>query len=113
MTIKYITTALAVTAGLLLSVSTTHAAMPLDVDCDLLAATNDAVNDFLDGEGVQFNNAGDLMSSAILDAEVFDQLSALILLFSGGEIEFTSASQAVGTNAKCGLIPPLIDNIRD
>jgi hypothetical protein len=99
--------------GLLFSVSTAHAAQPLDVDCDLLAATNDAVNDFLDGEGVQFDNLGDLVSSAILDDDVFDQLSALITLFSGGEIVFDSASQAVSTNAKCGLIPQLIDNIRD
>lgn len=105
--------ALAGTAALLLSVSTVHAAQPLDVDCDLLAATNDAVNDFLDGEGVQFNNLGDLISSSILDEAVFDQLSALILLFSGGEIDFTSASQAVSTNARCELIPQLIDNIRD
>jgi hypothetical protein len=102
-----------VTASLLLSVSTAHAAAPLDVDCDLLAATNDAVNDFLDGEGVQFNNLGDLVSSAILDEALFDQLRSLILLFSGGQIEFTSASQAVSTNAKCGLVPQLIDNIRD
>jgi hypothetical protein len=112
-TVKYITTALAVTVGLLIGVSTAHAERPLDVDCDLLAATNDAVNDFLDAEGIQFNNLGDLMSSAILDEEVFDQLSALILLFSGGEIEFTSASQAAATNSRCGLIPQLIDNIRD
>jgi hypothetical protein len=101
-----------VTVGLLLSVSTAHAG-PLNVDCDLLEATNDAVNDFLDAEGIQFANLGDLVSAAIQDAEVFDQLSALILLFSGGEIEFTSASQAISTNAKCGLIPQLIDNIRD
>jgi len=100
-------------SGLLLSVSAAHAAAPLDVDCDHLAATNDAVNDFLDGEGVQFDNLGDLVSSAILDEEVFDQLSALILPFSAGEIDFTSASQAVSTNAKCGLVPQLIDNIRD
>jgi hypothetical protein len=105
--------ALAGTAALLLSVSTVHAARPLDVDCDLLEATNDAVNDFLDSEGVQFNNLGDLISSSILDEAVFDQLSALILLFSGGEIDFTSASQAVSTNAQCELIPQLIDNIRD
>jgi hypothetical protein len=71
------------------------------------------VNDFLDGEGVQFNNLGDLISSAILDEALFEQLRDLILFFSGGEIEFTSASQAVSTNAKCGLIPQLIDNIRD
>ena len=110
---RFLLTALAVTAGLLLSVSTAHAKKPLDVDCDLLEATNDAVNDFLDSEGIQFNNLGDLVSSAIQDEALFDQLSALVLLFSGGEIEFTSASQAVSTNAKCGLIPQLIDNIRD
>jgi hypothetical protein len=105
--------ALAVTLGLLISAPSAFAGQPLDVDCDLLEATNDAVNDFLDGEGVQFNNLGDLISSAILDDALFDPLSALILLFSGGEIEFTSASQAVATNARCGLIPQLIDNIRD
>ncbi len=110
---RYLLTTLAVTAGLLLSVSTAYAAKPLDVDCDLLEATNDSVNDILDMAGIQFNNLGDLVSSAILDEDVFDQLSALILMESGGEIEFTSASQAVATNAKCGLIPQLIDNIRD
>jgi hypothetical protein len=113
MRIKFFLTVLAVTSGLLLSVSAAYAARPLDVDCELLAATNDAVDDFLDAEGVQFNNLGDLISSAILDEELFDQLSALIQLFSGGQIDFTSASQAVSTNAKCGLIPQLIDNIRD
>ena len=113
MTMKYVKTALAMTAVLLIGVSSAQASAPLDVDCDLLEATNDAVNDFLDGEGVQFNNLGDLISSSILDEDVFDQLSALILMFSGGEIEFTSASQAVSTNGRCGLIPQLIDNIRD
>ena len=53
MTIKYITTALAVTAALLISASTVHAAGPLDVDCDLLSAVTDDVNDFLDGEGIR------------------------------------------------------------
>ena len=110
---KLLTMTLALTAGLLLLVSTADAKNPLDVDCDLLEATNDAVNDFLDGEGVQFNNLGDLVSSSIQDEAIFDQLSALILLFSGGEIEFESASQAVSTNARCGLVPQLIDNIND
>ena len=113
MTIKCIATAIAVTAGLLICVSTAHAARPLDVDCDLLAATNDAVNDFLDEQGVQFNNPGHLISTTVLDDSVFEQLRDLILLFSGGEIEFESASQAVATNGRCGLIPQLIDNIRD
>ena len=111
--IRCTTTAIAATIALLVSVSSVHAAAPLDVDCDLLAATNEAVNDFLDGQGVQFDNLGDLVASAIQDEDVFDQLSALILMFSGGEIDFTSASQAVSTNSQCGLIPQLIDNIRD
>jgi len=114
MTIRYTMTVLAATVALLVSASSVHAATaPLDVDCDLLEATNDDVNDFLDAEGVEFDNLGDLVAAAILDEDLFDQLSALILLFSGGEIDFVSASQAVSTNAKCGLIPQLIDNIRD
>ena len=90
MGIRYLLATLAATAGVLISVSSTNAAMPLDVDCDLLEATNDSVNDFLDSEGVQFDNLGDLIASAIRDEEIFDQLSALILFFSGGEIDFTS-----------------------
>jgi len=113
LTIKYLPTALAVTLGLLFTVSTAHAKKPLDVDCDLLAATNDAVNDFLDNAGIEFQNLGDLVSSAILDDAVFDQLSALITFFSGGSINFDSASQAISTNAKCGLIPQLVGNVRD
>ena len=114
MTIKSLATALAVTAGLLFSVSTAHAARPLDVDCDLLAATNDDVNVFLDTmTTVQFDNLGDLVASAILDEDIFNDLNALITLFSGGAISFDSASQAVSTNARCGLIPQLIGNIRD
>jgi hypothetical protein len=63
--------------------------------------------------GIQFNNLGQLISSAILDEDVFADLRDLIFVQSGGQIDFTSASQAVSTNAKCGLIPQLIDNIRD
>ncbi len=110
---RYLLTSLAVTVGLLLSVSTANAKRPLDVDCDLLAATNEAVNAFLDGEGIQFDNLGDLISSGILDDAVFAQLQALVLFFSGGQIDFESASQAVSTNARCGLVPQLIDDIRD
>jgi hypothetical protein len=105
---------LAATVALLVSASSVHAAtQPLDVDCDVLEATNDDVNAFLDDQGVEFDNLGDLVSSAILDEDVFDQLNALIQLFSGGQIDFVSASQAVSTNAKCGLIPQLIASIRD
>ena len=113
MTIKFLTTALAVTAGLLVMGSTAHAGKPLDVDCEVLAATNECVNATLDGAGVEFQNLGQLISAAILDDAVFDSLDALILLCSGGTIDFESASQAVTTNAKCDLIPQVIENIRD
>ena len=114
MTVKHISTALVVIAGLLITVSTAHAKRPLDVDCDLLAATNDDVNVFLDTmTTIQFDSLGDLVASAILDEDLFNDLNALITLFSGGAISFDSASQAVSTNARCGLIPQLIGNIRD
>ncbi len=114
MKIRYVTTALAVIAGLLLVASTAQARRPLSVDCDLLEATNDDVNVFLDTmTAIQFNNLGDLVSSAILDDDLFNDLNALITFFSGGAISFDSASQAVSTNARCGLIPQLIGNIRD
>ena len=48
-------------------------------------------------------------SASLRTATTTEQL----VLFSGGEIVFDSASQLVTTNAKCGLIPQLIDNIRD
>jgi hypothetical protein len=110
---KYFITALAVTAGLLVIGSTADAAQPLDVDCEVLAATNVCVDAILDGAGVEFQNLGQLVSAAILDDAVFDSLDALILLCSGGTIDFESASQAVTTNAKCGLIPQVIGNVRD
>ena len=113
MTIKLLTTALAVTAGLLVMGSTAQADKPLAVDCEVLAATNDAVDDFLDGAGVQFQNLGQLFSAAILDDAVFTSLHDLILFFSGGTIDFASASQAITTNAKCGLIPQVIGNVAD
>jgi len=68
--------------------STALADKPLDVDCEALAATNECVNAILDEQGVQFQNLGDLVSSAILDEEVFDALDALILLCSGGGDRF-------------------------
>ncbi len=113
MTIKYVTTALAVIAALLLGSSTADARKPLDVDCDLLAATNDAVNVFLDSQGIQFSSVGDLFSSAIQDDAVFQQLADLILFFSAGEIAFESATQAISTNGKCGLLRDLIDDVAD
>lgn len=121
MTIKLHTIVLAVTAALLVGMSSARAAKPLDVDCDLLAATNAAVDAFLDGQVLppntrataSSNGLGDLVVGSILDDDFFDFLDALILFFSGGAIDFESGSQAVATNAKCGLIPQLINEIRD
>ena len=111
--IKHVTIALAVIASLLLTASTAQARRPLDVDCDLLEATNGAVNDFLDAQGIQFESVGDLFSSAILDDAVFELLRDLILFFSGGQIAFESATQAIATNGRCGLLSQLVDNIND
>ena len=113
MTIQFLTTVLAVTAGLVVTGSTIHAGPPLDVDCESLAATNECVNAILDEQGVQFQNLGELVSTAILDEAVFEQLDALILLCSEGTIDFESASQAISTNAKCGLIRQLLEDIAD
>jgi hypothetical protein len=113
MTIKFVTTALALTVCLLVMGSTAHATRPLDVDCDALAATNDCVDAILDGAGVQFQNLGQLLALAILDEAIFEQLHALDLLCSGGTIDFESASQAVTTNAKCDLIPQILENGAD
>ena len=62
------------------------------IECDLELGSYDkptrngreCVNAILDEEGVQFRNLGELVSSAILDDEVFGALDALILLCSGG-----------------------------
>lgn len=110
---QYVMTVLALVFGLFLVSSTANARRPLDVDCDLLAATNDSVNQFLDSQGIEFDNVGDLFASAILDDAVFELLRDLILFFSGGAIEFESATQAISTNGACGTLRGLIDNIRD
>ncbi len=113
MRIKYLATALAVTVGLLFSVSTAHAKRPLDVDCDVLESAIICADAILDLNNVVFNSIGDLFSSAILDDAVFAQLNSLILFCSVVAIDFDSASQAVSTVAKCGLMPLLIGEIRD
>ncbi len=110
---KSLAIALAVTVGLLFSVSTAYAKRPLDVDCDTLASAIVCADAILDLNNVVFNSIGDLFSSAILDDAVFAQLSSLILFCSNGAIDFDSASQAISTVAKCGLMPLLNDEIDD
>ena len=113
MTIRYLVPALAVTAGLLFSVSTAQAKRPLDVDCDVLESAVICADAILDANNVAFNSVGDLFSSAILDDAVFEQLNSLILFCSDGAIDFDSASQAISTVASCGLMPLLNDEIDD
>ncbi len=107
MTIKYVTTALAVIVALLLGTSTAHAKRPLDVDCDVLASAIVCMDGILDANNVAFNSVGDLFSSAILDVAVFAQLQSLVLFCSDGEIDFDSGSQVINTVASCGLLPLL------
>ncbi len=113
MTIKSLAIALAVTVGLLFSVSTANAGRPLDVDCDVLESAVICTDAILDANNVSFDSVGDLFSSAILDDAVFAQLNSLILFCSGGAIDFDSASQAVSTIAACGLGPLVVGEIAD
>ncbi len=113
MRIRYLVTALAVTVGLLFSVSTAHAGRPLDVDCDVLESAIICADAILDANEVAFDSVGDLFSSAILDDAVFEQLNSLILFCSDGAIDFDSAAQAISTVASCGLMPLLNDEIDD
>ncbi len=110
---KSLAIALAVTVGLLFTVSTAHAKKPLDVDCDVLESAIICTDAILDLNNVVFNSAGDLFSSAILDDAVFAQLSSLVLFCSNGAIDFDSASQAISTVASCGLMPLLKGEIDD
>jgi len=113
MRIKFLAAALAVTVGLLFSVSTAHAKRPLDVDCDVLASAVICTDAILDENNVAFNSVGDLFSSAIVDVAVFVQLQSLIVFCSGGAIDFSSASEAITTVASCGLLPLLNSEIGD
>ncbi len=113
MRIKFLGAALAVTVGLLFSVSTAHAKRPLDVDCDVLESAVICADAILDANNVAFNSVGDLFSSAILDVAVFAQLQSLVLFCSDGAIDFSSASQAISTVASCGLMGLLNDEIED
>ena len=105
--------ALVLTLGLLVSVPSANAGGPLNVDCDVYAATIVDVDAFLGLNNIEFDNLGDLVSSAITNDSIFNDLNDLIVFFSGGAISFDSASQAISTAAKCGLIPQLIGEIAD
>ena len=105
--------ALVLTLGLLVSVPSANAGGPLNVDCDLFASSIVDADAILDANNVQFNNLGDLVSSAITNESIFNQLRDLILFTSGGQILFDSAAQTLSTAAKCGLVPLLIGEVAD
>ena len=92
-----------------------QAGKPLDVDCDLLFLINDTTDDFLDNVvGVQVtDNLGGVASiHDFSEVNALFQFVAVVLL--GVEpISFDSAGQFVSTAAKCGLVKPIIDNLRD
>ncbi len=113
MRIKYLAIALAVTIGLLFTVSTADAKKPAKVDCDVLAAAISDADTLLDAAGVVFNSLGDLVATALLDDAQFAALNDILEGVSGGAISFDSASQAVSTIGKCGLTPLLIAEIMD
>jgi hypothetical protein len=93
-----------------------QAAKPLDVDCDLMKATGDFLDDLFDQEEVGPTNLG--QSLKVLNAnwdDVGPLISNISYVLSGGtdRIDLESAIQANTTAAKCGLVKFSIDNIRD
>ena len=93
-----------------------HADQPLDVDCDVLAATLVAVDAFLEALPVppfEFDNLGELLSTLKKDPGLFAAVNGLFVAFSGGTISFDSPSQSLSTTAKCGLVPLLNELVKD
>ncbi len=89
-----------------------HADKPLDVDCDVLAATLVAVDAFLEAlpvSPIEADSLGELLSTLEKDPGLFAAVNGLIVAFSGGTISFDSVSQAVSTTARCGQIQLLAE----
>ena len=105
---------------LIFGASMAHAKKPLDVDCVVLAATLEAVDDVLDaavldGTGTDFPNLGQLVSQSKKDSDLYDTLRFLVSTFSGGAINFAenNPNEVVPTIAGCGQIPLLIELINN
>lgn len=89
---------------------------PLDVDCDVLAATHVAVDAFLDAlpvSPIEADNLGEFLSTLEGDAGLFAAVNGLIVAFSGGTISFDSPIQMWNTTAKCGLMSLLNELVQD
>lgn len=115
MTIKRLTTVLAMTAALMFGVSTAHAKKPLDVDCNVLEQTLIVVDAGLPADS--FDSLGDLVSQAKKNEPLFDMLRGAIFVISDSlfmsPILFTDPKEVVPTIAKCGLTPLLVRLVSD
>ena len=93
-----------------------HADKPLDVDCDVLAATLVAVDAFLEAlpvSPIDADSLGELLSTLQQDPALFAAVNGLIVAFSGGTLSFDAPTELLSTTAKCGLIPLLNDLVSD
>ena len=93
-----------------------HAEKPLDVDCDVLAATLVAVDAFLEAlpvSPIKADSLGELLATFNGDPGLFAAFNGLIVAFSGGTISFDSRSQMLSTIGKCGLVPLLNELVTD
>ena len=102
---------------LIFGASMANAAAPLDVDCNVLGATLEAVDSGLGDAGVDFDNLGDLVSQAKKDEDLFELLRGAIFMISRdyfmNPILFTDPKEVVPTVAKCGLTPLLVRLVSD
>ena len=91
------------------------ATKPLDVDCGELWAINDAADDFLDTvAGLQVTDRWGGVASIHDFSDTNAFFAFIAVTFVGiAPISFDSASEFVSTNARCGLVKPIIDNLRD
>ena len=93
-----------------------QAEAPLDVDCDVLAATLVAVDAFLEAlpvPPIDTDSLGEFLSTLKKDPALFAAVNGLIVAFSGGTISFDSPSQMLSTTAKCGFVPLLNELVTD
>jgi hypothetical protein len=87
----------------------------LVVNCDDSWAINDAADDFLDNVlGVQVTGKWGGIAS-IHDFSGTNEFFAFVAVTFVGidPINFAYASEFVSTNARCGIVEPIIDNLRD
>lgn len=113
---KYIGVALAMLVGSLAFVpSAASANKPLDVNCDVLKSALIQIDE-LAGEVFPeplFKNWGQVVSTVKSDQQLFEFLSTVVALFTGGQVIFTDPNQAQPTIAKCGLSSLQVHNVNN